>query len=795
MISVREYIERSAVLLAIVLVATACSTTSGVPEGDQLYIGIDHINYSDYEKNDHSALTMEEVDAALACEPNGALFGSSSIRSPFPISLWIWNKYADKETKFASWMTKSFGKAPVLMSNVNSALRASVAQSTLRAHGYFWGSVEAEDVKTKNPKKGKVAYDVYMGPLFTLDTVRYVNFTPEAKELIDSTMAEAKIRPGDPFDVSTLDAERSRVATLLRNNGYFYYQPSYASYLADTVAVPGKVQLRLQMADSLPAQALRKWYIGKVDVSLRKSYMRQLEDSIVRRRFTIHFTGSRPPIRAGVIMRDMKLRSGQLYSYSDYLESASKISANELFSRVDFNFTPRDTTSTCDTLDLKLNCTFDKPYDFYIESNLKGKTSGFLGPQLVIGLTKRNAFRGGEKLDINLHGSYEWQTGHAFDRSGSEVNSYEYGGDASLEWPRLFNPFSKRTWYPNRTLQQSAQPRRDAQGNPIRRRRYLTQSTLIKASSVVVNRSGYFKRHIVSGELTYKFQKSPQWMHQFTPLMVEYNYLKHGTDKFYELIVDHPYLMASMMDLFIPKLKYTLMYTSPAGLRHPIFWETTVAEAGNLLSLGYMAAGKKWNDKDKELFKNPYAQFLKIETNFTKTWSVSDHAQLVAHLNGGVIWSFGNSSYSPYTEQFWVGGANSIRAFTVRSIGPGNYRSEERRWRYIEQVGDIKFQANLEYRPRLFGNLYGALFLDAGNVWNFDEFYGDYKTVFKSTDFLRQMALGTGVGLRYDLDYFVVRLDWGIGLHVPYDTGKGGFYNIRRFGDGQSLHLAIGYPF
>ena len=775
----------------------ACSTTSSVPEGDQLYTGIDKIKYEGYERSDHFTTTQEEIEAALACEPNGSLFGSSSYRSPFPISLWIYNRYADSESKFAKWMTKSFGKAPVLMSNVNPGLRASVAQSTLQAHGYFNGWVESKEVPTSNPKKGKLAYKVYMGPLYTLDTITYENFPHDAKLLIDSAATEAKIHPGDPFDVSTLDAERSRIATLFRDNGYFYYQPSYASYLADTFAVPGKVQLRMQMADSLPTQALRQWYIGKVDIYLRKSYLRQIEDSIKRRRYTIHFSGSHPPIRPGVILRDLKLRAGQLYNYTDYLESANKLAANELFSRVDFTFTPRDTSATCDTLDLRLNCTFDRPYDFYIESNLKGKTSGFLGPQLVVGLTKRNAFRGGEKLDINLHGSYEWQTGHAFDSSDSEINSYEYGGDASIELPRLFNPFSKRTWFPTKSLQQSTQTRRDANGNPVRRRRYLLQSTLIKASTNVVNRSGYFKRHIVSGELTYKMQKSPQWMHQFTPLMVEYNYLKNGTEKFFEMLTEHPYLMASMMDMFIPKMKYTVMFSSPARYRNPIFWETSVSEAGNLLSLAYMANGKKWDEHYKELFKNPYAQFLKIETNFTKTWSVSEDSKLVGHLNAGVIWSYGNSEYAPYTEQFWVGGANSVRAFTVRSIGPGNFRSQERRWRYIEQVGDIKFQANLEYRPRLFGNLYGALFLDAGNVWNFDEWYDedDYDTDFKPSHIFKQMALGTGIGFRYDLDFFVVRLDWGIGLHVPYETGKNGFYNIRKFSDGQSIHLAIGYPF
>ncbi len=793
----KHSIDISVGILALTMALAACSTTSGVPEGDRLYTGIDKITYTNYEKNDHFYATQEEVEAALACPPNGSLFGSSSYRSPFPLSLWIWNAYSDKETKFAEWMTKSFGKAPVLMSNVNPELRASVAQSTLNVHGYFQGKVNSYEVKGKNPKKGKVGYNIDMGHLYTIDSVRYEHFGPEAQALIDSTSHESYLGKDVPFDVSTLDAERSRISTLFRNNGYFYYQPGYASYLADTFAVPGKVWVRLQLADSLPDRVMRKWYLGEVEVNLRKTRREELNNTMAdyaksrrekleakgktvrrrsngtdrtnRRRMIVNFRGRKPPIRMSVLSKDMKLRPGQVYNYSDYVESANRLSSNGLFSSVDFNFTQRDSTDTCDTLDLSVNCVFDKPYDVYLETNLKGKTTGFLGPQLILGLTKRNAFHGGENLDINLHGSYEWQTGHTFDGSANEINSYEYGGDVSLDYPRIVLPWR------------------------VRRRFFSTPTTSFKVSSDIVNRSGYFKRHIVSGEVTYKYQFRNYWMHQFTPLSVEYNYLKRGTDRFYDLLGEHPYLLTIMLDQFIPKMKYVLTFSNASRSRNPVFWQTSISESGNLSSVAYMAFGKKWDEKNKKLLKNPYAQFFKIETDFTKTWSVSDHTQLVGHLSAGYAWAFGNSESIPYTEQFWVGGANSIRAFNVRSIGPGKYHSEERQWRFIEQVGDIKLQANLEYRPRIIGNLYGALFLDAGNVWDSNDYIGGGKL--KLSNLWDELALGTGVGIRYDLDYFVIRLDWGFGIHAPYDTGKNGYFNIRSFRDGQSLHFAIGYPF
>lgn len=756
------------IILIISGVFVSCSSTKNIPEDDQLFVGLTKIEYKNYEKNDHFVAVQEEVEAALATAPNGALFGSSYYRSPFPYGLWIWNAFSKSRSVFSKWMTKSFGKPPVLMSWVNPELRANVTRELLRSNGYFDSSVEYNVITQKNPKKAKIGYTVNLGRLYRIDSLRYVNFPQRADSLIRATIGETLIHPGDPFKVSTLDAERTRLSNVFRNNGYYYYQPGYASYLADTISVPDTVQLRLQYADSVPANVRRKWYIGKVNLELRKDYMEELSDSLEHRYFTVRFNGRKPPLRTRVILRDLKLRPRKLYSYDDYLQSANKITGTGLFSYVDFKFTPRDTTLRCDTLDLTLSCVFDKPYDFYVEANMVGKTSGKLGPGAVIGISRRNAFRGGEKLDININGSYEWQTGHNADGSSSEMNSYEYGANVSLEIPRLLLPFWSRV------------------------RWYNTPSTILKASSSVINRSGYFKRHIVSGELTYNVQRTATSVHQFSPLILQYEYMTRMTSAFSDILEENPYLLVTMADQFVPKMRYTYTYSSPTNYRSPIYWQVAVSEASNLLSLGYMMAGNKWNEKSKQLFKNPYAQFFKIETDFRKTWAVGDHSQLVGHVSAGFIWSYGNSVSAPYSEQFYVGGANSIRAFNVRSIGPGAYHTDSEHASYMDQTGDIKLQANLEYRFRLFGNLYGATFLDAGNVWALRDDGYRTNSVFKVKNLLKETALGTGVGLRYDLEFFVLRLDWGVGLHVPY---KSGFYNISSFGDGQSLHFAIGYPF
>ncbi len=767
-----------AYLLPIAAFFSACSSTKSIPEGDQLFTGVEKINYTTEDKGSHFASTKEEVDAALATAPNGAIFGSG-IRSPFPIGLWVWNEFTGKDDGFSKWMLKSFGSNPVLMSWVNPALRAKVAKLVLQAHGYFRGNVSYEVLKQKNPKEAKIKYDVSPGHLFTIDSLRYEGFPDDADSLLTATATEAKIHDGDAFDVTSLDGERTRISNLFRSNGYFYYQPSYASYLADTVSVPGKALLRFQQAKNIPDMPQRKWFIGKVNIDMRKKYSDTLKDSVSYRNLIIHYNGKKPPVRTGTVLKDMRIMPKNKYNYLNHQESANKLAATGMFSLVDFNFTPRDTTGLSDTLDLHLNLLFDKPYDFYVQGNITGKTNNRVGPGVTIGLTKRNAFRGGELLDINLKGSYEWQTGHKAQGTGSKLNSYEYGIDASLTFPRLIMPWVSSV---RKRLIEKA-----------RRTRYIPQlTTKLKFSSDIIRRSSFFTRHVVSGEWTYEVQTSARSRHQFSPLSFSYDYMRRSSAEFDSVLNANPYLSYTMRNQFIPRMQYVYTYTSPSTYINPLWWQTTVSESGNILSLGYLAAGKKWGEKNKTMFRNPYAQFFKVETELVKTWRLSTHSTLVGHVDAGIVWSYGNSEDAPYSEQFYVGGANSIRAFTVRTIGPGSYHDAASAGvYYLDQTGDIKFLANLEYRPRLFGNLYGALFLDAGNVWKMKNDYREGGK-FKIKNALQEMALGTGAGLRYDMGFLVIRLDWGVGLHVPY---RNGFYNVGKFKDSQSLHFAVGYPF
>ena len=797
------------------LLLSSCSLTKDIPDDDQLFRGLKEIVYIDEQDNqqpeskaleDQKATMKEEIEAALATIPNGSLFFSSYYAAPWSWRLWVYNTYGSKDSKFAKWMTKSFGKPPVLMSQVNPALRASVATSVLRNNGYFRGDVTYEPVPMKNPKKSKLRYTVRLDSLFTVDSVAYMGFTDSLQQLIDSTRQETLIPKGSPFSVSSLDGERNRISSLFRNNGYYYFLPNYTTYFADTIAVPNKTQLRLQMVDGLAENALKKWYIGHIDVQFRKAAREVLNDTIQRRHLTIHFNGESSPIRPRTILKDLSLRPRQAFSQEKYQESASKINSTGVFSSTDFIFTPRAGT---DTLDLTLSCVFDKPYDVYFSTNVIGRTIGRWGPEVKIGFTKRNAFKGGEMLDINLHGSNEWQKG-----GGSDMNTFQYGADVSLEFPRIIAPFYN-----------SEKIRRDKNGRPKPRRFISTPTTYAKISTDVIRRPEYYKMHVVSGEWTYRWQTSKNSRHEYSPITLSYQYLNSTTDKFEAMRDTNFYVLGLMDDKFIPKMRYTYIYTSPSSYRHPIRWETTLEEAGNVVSLWHRLGGHSFNEKEKTLFKNPYSQFLRLETDFTKTWSMGTSSKLVGHVNAGIIYSYGNSDEAPFSEMFYVGGANSIRAFPVREVGPGEFTMGDvrnRQFAYLIRNGDMKLVANLEYRTPLFGDLHGAAFIDIGNTWRLrdpdmgsdEDWYeegGDdlleektawedfiHMMKFKPSRFLNDIAVGTGIGLRYDLGFLVIRVDWGFAIHTPETslyTGRNGYFNFGSFKNMQTLHFAIGYPF
>jgi hemolysin activation/secretion protein len=276
-----------------------------------------------------------------------------------------------------------------------------------------------------------------------------------------------------------------------------------------------------------------------------------------------------------------------------------------------------------------------------------------------------------------------------------------------------------------------------------------------------------------------------------------YNKLLNTTEQFDDMLAENERVARSFDDQFVPSASYTYSYDKLFGRlrRDRIVVQATLMSAGNLWAAVYGLLGQGGGAGSKRLFGDPFSQFFK-ETAEVRIYKQLGRAGVFAfRAMAGAGHAYGNSSVLPYTEQFYSGGANSIRAFTVRSLGPGTYRATSNKYGYFDQTGDLKLEINAEYRFRISGGLHGAVFFDAGNVWLLKDDPSRPGGKIGGTRFFNSVATGTGAGVRYDMSFLVIRFDLGVGIHLPYETSRTGYYNIPRFKDGLGYQLAIGYPF
>jgi len=757
-------------IVCFLLGAASCSTTRNLPEDELLYRGIKKIDVLSQDESGNGEQALEEITAAVTQTTKYGFI--------LPYRLWAYNSFEKYEKGVGKWIFKKIAADPVYLSTVNPGTRTKVASNLLHDYGYFDGKVTYQVDTLKNPKEIKLSYQIDMGKPYYIDTLTYEKFSPFADSLIRRSDSQRLIHSGDHFNVLRLNEERQRIIDLLRDNGYYYARTDFLTILADTIMRPGYVSLKIVPKSNIPQEALRTYRLGHTSVYLTGYNGERPNDSLKLRDFTIYYAGKKPGIKYGVLRKRFIYRSGEKYSQLRQNYTQEALARLGVFKFSEFQYTPRSNGG--DTLDIRVNAMFDLPYNSELELNVKTKSTKQTGPGAFFSLSRRNFRRMGASLNLELRGSYEWQTSSTVDGESSVMNSYELGTSLSLEFPRLVLP-----WIRDRI-------------DPFR----FPSQTNFKIYAEQVNRARYFKMLSFGGTVSYSFQPSRSMKHTVTPLHLAFNHLQRRTAAFDSIAEANPMLFHSLSDQFIPSVTYTFTYdNSWMKKRIRTWWENSITSAGNVTSLIYMACGKGFNTRDKEFLGTPFAQFLKFTSEIRPLYQISEKQQLAGRFMAGVVWAYGNKTIAPYNEQFYVGGANSIRAFTIRSIGPGRFHpSENSSYSYVDETGDIKLEANLEYRFRMMsnlfgGNLNGAVFLDAGNVWLMRKDEARPGAEFTFSKFFDNWAVGTGIGIRYDLSFLILRLDWGIALHVPYETGKRGYYNIPNFKDGMGIHFAIGYPF
>lgn len=773
--------------LALLLVAVApwlsgCSTTSALGDDEVLYTGIKAITVDGKQNTREEKVALEEMNGALAYAPNNSLFGSSSLRSPLPVGLWIYNSMAGKEHKgLGRWFFNTFAATPRTIASASPDTRVKVARNLLQNYGYFQADVGYSLHTGKNPKKQKISYDVKLGRAYMLDSIRY-DFPPLEDSIIRATAAASYLSSGNQFSVPDLQNEKNRLNTELHNNGFYFYRTDYIEYFADSVNVPGKVKLLVVPSRTIPKRATHPWKFGHLSTFIRnnRSQGRRLayDDTLTFRRLSLAYQGKRIPISPRVMFRGFKFRQGQPYSEDNVAATVSALAGMNIFSNVQFSFTPRDTTDTCTVLDVRLDATMDKLIDTELAFNFTQKSNSQIGPDISLTFAKRNAFHRGETLSLTLKGLYYWQTTGRVKGESNRTDTYEWGAEVGYTVPWIAFP------------------------GMVNRRRRFPVSTKFSAEFTRSNLAGLYRYNRLSLGVDYHFQTSRYISHTFSPLIVDLLDIRHVSQAYLDASQRYNSIMDNLFRAgYVPAMQYTFTYDNAVnrGLNVSTHFTATLKEAGNIINGVQSLFGKDYNEKDKDFIFSKYSQYVKMVLELRNKFRLTQRSCIATRALFGFAYAYGNSDVVPSTDWFYSGGANSIRAFGARSLGPGAYHDTEDDY-YMYHSGDIRLELNAEYRFPLFGNLYGALFVDAGNVWNFADSSrarsGFKDNELRAATFLNQIALGTGFGLRFDMEFLVLRFDVGLALHAPYDTGKSGYFNIPNlWRDGKAFHFSVGYPF
>lgn len=762
----------------------SCSTVKHLPADELLYTGTQSVTVTDDTRAPFRDQAVGEAKVAFVSPPNNALFGSSRYRTPLPLGLWAYNAFVGDSTGLRHWLFRTFASQPIYISTVNPSFRANVAENTLRNYGYFDSYVDYQIDTLTDGRRAKLSYVLHLGEPWHYGTIEYLGFAPAMDSLIRATWPHRLLHEGNQLSYTTLSGERNRLFTLFREQGYYYYRPEMIALLADTTRTRGVADIRVTTPSTLPTYVTHPWHIGHTFLTFndyRHQRPGERQDTLTSGAISYLYYTKRIPIRQALLASRITYRHGDLYSLTAQNTTLRDLNRLGILSGVNISYIPRDSTYTTDTLDVYISTQLEEPYELSLEANLTAKSNEQVGPGIVTSLSRKNLLRMSEVIQLRMKGSYEWQTNRTLRHEGSvthaeqyevnKINSFELGADLSLSTPQLLFPGGYDYPYER----------------PV--------STTSRLYVDWLNRGGFFRMLAFGGNLTYAFSTSDVLTHSITPFSLTFNTLEYTTHRFDSIMTANPIIGLSFRDQFVPSASYTLTYDNTAHTpRHPLRISMTITSAGALASLIYAGAGHPFSEREKALLGTPYAQFVKGTIEVCRYYRLAPHHTLATRLITGAIYSYGNSGTSPFGELFHVGGANDIRAFPLRGIGPGSYHSTGR-YAYIEHTGDVKLEANAEWRFPLIGQLSGALFIDAGNVWTLHSDASRPGAQLRLRTFADDIALGTGIGLRYNLRVLLLRADVGIPLHIPYDTGKRGYYNVAHFTRSLCFHFGVGYPF
>jgi len=758
------------VQLFLCLLLFSCSGTKYLPQGEKLFAGAD-IKIESNEKLSKKEIRMAKSTAksALHLIPNKHFLG---IRP----KLWKYMTAGETpKTKYKKWLKKS-GEPPVLLSATNPQNICSIIDAQLFNHGIFKSFTEYKIIEKKH--SAKILYISHIHKPYTIKELLYAISDDSLQKKLITEKDLSLLKNGDDFNLETLKNERNRIDSLLKDIGYFYFNPDYLLFKADTSDLNHTVTLKLSLKDSIPKNALTIYRIRNVYIDQRYSINSIRSDttkSSIKYENTV-FLGNENDmkIRPKVIAQSVYFKKDELYSRRNH-----NITLNRLMTMGDFKFVSvkisESDTSAAGFLDVTILMTPMTKRSFRAEIDIVTKSNSYTGPRLNISLLNRNTFKGAELLQVNIAGSYETQ----INGKNKALYSYSLNPQIELTLPQFLTPF------------------------PMRTNSLFVPKTHFLLSYNYLKKVSLYDLSTVQFAYGYKWKANSKTEHELNPIMVSYTSIAKKTDAFNLLLASNPFLKTSFEEQFIAGITYSYTYNE-LGLtkkKQQYFFQLASETAGNTFSLAKTLMGEKISSNNpSRMFGSIYSQYARLSLDGRVYYNVTDKSKLAMRLFAGIARSYGNTSILPYTKQFFSGGPNSIRAFRFNSLGPGNYQQNTKD--ILQLGGDVKLELNVEYRFPIFGYLKGAFFTDAGNVWLLQSNPADIGNPFSVTGFINDVAVGAGFGLRLDVSFFILRFDIATPLRKPWladnnrwvidkiNLGNSSWRNENLF-----FNVAIGYPF
>lgn len=756
-------------LILISLLLAACTGTRHLPNGEKLYTGAEIKLESEEPIN--KRFVKSAVQVAARPLPNKAYLG---IRP----KLWKYNLAGENpQSKFKKWLQRT-GEPPVLLSSVMPGATSAIIDAKLFNIGIFKSFTESKIVENKHT--AKVIYTSHIHKPYLVKDMVYAISNDSISRIILPEKDKSLIKSGEEYNLDLLRNERIRIDGLLKNNGYFYFNPDYLLFKADTSNIDRTVSFRLTLKDSIPKNALTVFRINNVYInqnySLNERRIDSTKDTLIHENIVFLGKEARMAIRPKVLSESIYLRKNEIFSRQNHVITLNRLMSMGNFKLVQINFS--ESKSGPGLLDVNTLMTPMPKRTFRAEMDVVSKSNNYTGPRINLSILNRNAFNGAELLNLNLAGSFETQL------SGNNKNqfSYSYNPQLELTFPRFLVPF-----------------------NIERTRSIYIPKTRLLLSYNYMKRVDYFDMRTFQFIYGFKWRENIRKEHELNPIDISYTSIGNKSATFADLLESNPYLAKSYEERFIAGGSYSFNYNEQvmSGKKIQYYAHFTSELAGTVFSLVKRIGGEKASAANPlKIAGSIYSQYAKTSIDARGFYNFRDKNKLVLRFFAGVAKPFGNSSVLPYTKQFFSGGPNSIRAFQINSVGPGTYYQNTDLAGFLQLGGDVKLETNAEYRFGIYRYFKGALFIDAGNVWLLQSNPSETGTPFVASKFLNDLAIGTGIGLRVDVSFFILRFDLAFPLRKSWlEDNHRWVMNQINFtssawrNDNLVFNVAIGYPF